>query len=208
MLNTFNGTSEPQIVQPDYFDYFLDHNVQIHWQDMHDGNSKPQTTQMIFNKTKDKGLIDYNSTTIRNVHLWSNYEHDRKSRIDARIQEFFSYGEDWDGDGAKEIPLLAIYQSLKFLGEFRSRFFGKEPSGVAASPDGEVVLYWYYLAGYAEINFDGNDKLSMCYGFDNDEMQMIEEDFQAIDDFDDCLICQALTDFLLGQNDRDQEKGM
>ncbi len=152
--------------------------------------------------SKLNASVDRLSNAMRDAYLLSNDEHGRKSKIDARIQEFFSYGKNWDGDGAKEIPSSAIYQSLNFLNKFRSRFFGKEPTSAAPSPDGEVVLYWYNFAGYAEINFNGNRKLSMCCDYESDEIQLIEEDFETVVNSDTSQVWKVLSNFL-AQNDRE-----
>ncbi len=205
---SFSSVNEAQTVRAVFDDYFETSKCQINWTNTLCEPSRKQTTQTIINKKKVNRSAERNSSLMKNAHLWLNYEHDRrKSKIDARIEEFFFYEKDWDGDGAKEIPSSAIYQSLTFLKEFRSHFVGKEPRSAAASPDGEIVLYWCSLAGYVEINFSGNGKLLMYCDFGSDEMRLIEEDFQAIENFDTSRIWQALSNFL-EQDDWEQENGM
>ncbi len=116
-----------------------------------------------------------NATATPETRLMSNRYPDVVTKLEARIKEFLSYTEDWDGEGAKEIPMTAIYMSLNFLDEFRRRFSGDEPRGAAPSPDGEVALYWHGPAGYAEVNFDGGGGLSMCWSVGDEELQLIEE---------------------------------
>ncbi len=206
MLNILGRVNGSQTALPVFDDSLK--TLERYWSDVFNRTSGSQTARSIIKNTNGGKFVDWSNTTVQNAHLWLIYGHDRKSKIDARIQEFFSYGKNWDGDGAREIPSSAIYQALNFLNKFRSRFFGKEPSSVAPSPDGEIVLYWCNLAGYAEINFNGNGKLSMCFDFESDEMQLIEEDFQTTDNnFNTSRIWQALSNFL-GQHDREQENRM
>ena len=209
MLDTFGRTSGSQTTQPILNNTFMESlEPLMNGQNVSDRTSGSQTTQPILNKTiRKKSLADWNSTAIQDNPLWLDYNHDRKSMLNARIWHFSSYQKNWDGDGATEIPLSAIYQSLNFLNTFRRYFAEKEPSSAAASPDGEIVLYWCNPIGYAEINFNGNEKLSMCWGYGSDEIELIEEDFEITNNFDKSRIGQALSNFLT-QNDWEQENKM
>lgn len=151
------------------------------------------------------GRTEPNATAAPEARLRSNeYPEARESRLDSRIREFLSYSDDWDGDGAGEIPLRAIYESLNFLDEFRRRFPGNEPRSAAPSPDGEIAVYWHKPTGYAELNFDGTGRISMCWGYDTDEIELIEEELESIGEADSSTIWETLSEFL-GQNRRQQQ---
>ena len=126
------------------------------------------------------GQTDASASSMSENNSQSNEYPDRGSRLEKRVREFFSLGKNWDGDGAEEIPKNAIYASLNFLGELRHRLVGKEPSSAAPGPDGEIVLYWYGLNGYAEVNFDGSGNLSLCLVDEANEVQVIERDAEGI----------------------------
>ena len=130
--------------------------------------------------------------------LTNQYPDDRASILESRIKTFLSYREDWDGDGAKKIPMPAIYASLNFLNEFGRRFSGKEPRSAAPSPNGEIVLYWYGPTGYAEVNFDSEGKMSMCWSEGVNEMNLIEEDRENVVESDCSTIWETLSE-VLGQ---------
>jgi len=149
-------------------------------------------------------IAESNGTAAPNARPWSNYYTDRASKLDSRVREFISYAEDWDGDGAEAIPMQAIYSTLNFLDEFRNRFIGWEPTSVAPSPDGEVVVYWHGLSGYAEINFDGDGGLSMCWSSNDDEIQLVKDEAQDASNPDASQVWETLSEFL-GQNHAQQE---
>ena len=145
---------------------------------------------------RELGRAESNATATPEARLQSNHYPDEFSALEGRIREFFSYGEDWDGDGAKEIPPKAIYSSLNFLAEFRCRFSGGEPLSAAPSPDGEIALYWHSPTGYAEVNFDGSGKLSMCWSADDEEFQFIEEEVKSGAEPDSSQVWATLSKFL------------
>lgn len=150
------------------------------------------------------GRTEPNATAAPEARSRSNeYPEAHESRLESRIREFLSYSDDWDGDGAGEIPLPAIYESLNFLDEFRRRFPGNEPRSAAPSPDGEIAVYWHKPSGYAELNFDGTGRISMCWGYDTDEIELIEEALEGIGEADSSTIWETLSEFL-GQNRRQQ----
>ena len=126
------------------------------------------------------GHTDVNVTSVSEHDSQSTEYPDRVSRLEKRVRGFFSLGKNWDGDGAEEIPENAIYASLNFLGELRHQLAGKEPSSAAPSADGEIVLYWYGVNGYAEVNFDGAGNLSLCLVDEANEVQVIESDAEDI----------------------------
>lgn len=155
---------------------------------------------------RNLGRTEPNATAAPDARLSSNqYFEDRASRLESRIREFLSYSEDWDGDGAGEIPLPAIYASLNFLDEFRRRFPGSEPRSAAPSPDGEIAMYWHNPAGYAELNFDGTGRISMCWGDNTDEIELIEEELESVAEADTSSIWAVLSEFL-GRH-RPQQQG-
>ena len=122
-------------------------------------------------------------------------DRDRILELKERIEKFSSYGEDWDGDGAREIPDKAVQDALRFLDAFTHRSGAKEPCAAAPGPDGEVVLYWHDSAGYAEVNFDGNGRLTMCWCNDANEMDAIEADAKSIAESDTNSVWDILSEF-------------
>ncbi len=146
---------------------------------------------------RELGRAEPNATAEPESRLRLNqYTEDHASRLECRIREFLSFGEDWDGDGAREIPFAAIYASLNFLDEFRRRFCGSEPRSAAPSADGEIAVYWHGPTGYAEVNFDGTGRISMCRGDDSDEIELIEEELESFAEIDTSGIWAALSEFL------------
>ncbi len=135
----------------------------------------------------------YASTSVD--HNLQNVKFDRQ---ECRIKEFASFEDDWDGDGAKRIPMEAIYAALKFLTDLRQRFPGKDPTGIAPSPDGEVFFYWMNRAGYAEINFEGDGNISLCWEDEDGETQIMESRRDEIPKLDQDPIWKFLSDFLGG----------
>ena len=142
------------------------------------------------------GRTEPNETAETIARHRANKYPDRAYGLEVRLKEFLSYSDDWDGDGAKEIPSNAVIASLNFLDEVRRRFAGKEPSSAAPSPDGEIVLYWHSPAGYAEVNFFGSGKLSICWSYDSNEIQLIEEDDVSTVDLCKSRVWKTLSEFL------------
>ena len=143
------------------------------------------------------GRTEPNATAAPEARLWSNqYNEDQATRLESRVRGFLSYSKDWDGDGAEEIPLSAIYDALNFLDEFRRRFSGSEPRSAAPSPDGEIAMYWHGSTGYAEINFGGAGRVSMCRVDDSDEIELIEEGLESVAEPDTSGIWAVLSEFL------------
>ena len=172
--------------------------------DVRTNSSGPQNRYPILRRSIEPDHVQFSRTSTRDSQLGLNYGYRGKSKLEERIRNFFSCGKDWDGDGAMEIPHSAIYQALNFLDQWRSRFYWKEPLSAAPSPDGEIVLYWCNLSEYAEINFGGNGKLSMCWSSDNGEIQMVEEEFDCMTNIDGSRIWKELSNFL-APNDREHE---
>ena len=119
-----------------------------------------------------------------------------ETALESRIQEFLSYSHGWDGEEAKAIPEDAVYASLNFLNEVRSRLGNKEPNSAAPSPDGEIVLYWHSPYGYAEVNFVGNGCITFCWGEDDGDIEVMEEKFEVNFEPDQSPIWKALSKFL------------
>lgn len=142
------------------------------------------------------GRTEANETAEPDARHWANEYPDRSTGIEERIRGFSLCSENWDGDGAKEIPQVAIYASLNFLDVVRHKFAGREPNSAAPSPDGEVVLYWHSPNGYAEVNFSGDGKLSMCWTDASNEIQLIEEDDESTVEPCKDRVWKALSEFL------------
>ena len=135
--------------------------------------------------------------TVAPAEIWPSVEYpDHTTALESRIQEFISYSQGWDGDEAKEIPAGAVYDSLNFLNEVKIRLGYKEPNSAAPSSDGEIVLYWHSPYGYAEVNFVGNGYLTLCWGEDGDDNEVIEEKFEVKFDPDQSHIWKVLSNFL------------
>ena len=114
-----------------------------------------------------------------------------------RIGTFSGLGDDWDGDGAKAIPDAAVQAATDSLKEFSGRGAGPKPTGIAPSPDGEVVIYWRSSTGYAEINF-GNHTLTICQKERNDSMRLVSEDMESASNPDTSEVWKSLTEFMRG----------
>ena len=142
------------------------------------------------------GRTRANETAEPDARHWANEYPDRSTGIEERIRKFSLCSENWDGDGAKEIPLMAIIASLNFLDDVRHKFTGRDPNSAAPSPDGEVVLYWHGPNGYAEVNFGGDGKLSICWADASNEIQLIEEDDESTVQPCKGRVWKALSDFL------------
>ena len=80
----------------------------------------------------------------------------------ARIENFQDHGDNWDGDGAREIPHVAIADAYEFVKTLQDALPSMPPTSVAPSPDGEVVVYWHRKPHYAEVNFDGSGEHMLC----------------------------------------------
>ena len=104
-----------------------------------------------------------------------NAKLDHHLNLKKSITSFKSLGQNWDGDGAAEIPESAVKASLKFLELVNEFMRGTELASVAPSPDGEVVFYWNQSNGYAEVNFDSTGTVTLCWKVEDEEMQLIEE---------------------------------
>ena len=142
------------------------------------------------------GRTESNATAAPEVRQLSNHYPDEFSALEGRVRGFLSYGKNWDGEDAKEIPQAAVYSSLNFLAELRGHFSGLEPRSAAPSPDGEIVLYWHNPTGYAEINFDGSGKLSMCWSIGDEELRSIEENVESGAEHDASRVWDILKEFL------------
>ena len=99
--------------------------------------------------------------------------------LKVRAREFTSFSDDWDGDGAKKIPTLAVLNSINFLNILENEFEGQQPNSIAPSPDGEVMIYWHRRGqvDYLEVNFDGAGTITLCFTDDNDKITLVEEDY-------------------------------
>lgn len=131
--------------------------------------------------------------------IWYTASLNHYDELKEKIVSFSSLGQNWDGDGAEEIPESAIEASLKFLEVVYQFLNGSEPTSVAPSPDGEVVLYWDCCNGYAEVNFDGTGAVTLCWKEEIEDMQLIEEDvksFCEVDWIDRSLVWRKLYPFL------------
>lgn len=142
------------------------------------------------------GEIDSSGTAEPEAVDKSNQYQDFSSRLDSRIREYLSFTHDWDGSGASEIPLDAIYASLNFVDQIRNVEGGREPKSAAPSPDGEVVLYWHRPSGYAEVNFDGSGNVSLCWGGGDDDMEFLEEGYENFEVPKESRVWSTLLDFL------------
>ena len=116
--------------------------------------------------------------------------------LETRIRKFISYSRGWDGVDAKEIPKDAVVDSLNFLDHVKNRADYAQPDSAAPSPDGEIVLYWHRNNGYAEVNFAGNCSMTVCWGENGDDNEVIEEGFDVDFQPDQSRAWEALSDFL------------
>ncbi len=118
------------------------------------------------------------------------------NRQKSGIMEFASYGDDWDGDGAKGIPMAAVQAALDFSNVLERRFPGKHPTGISPSPDGEIFFYWKNHERYAEVNFEGDGGVSLCWEDEAGITQLIENRNFDIAKLDSCPVWKFISDFL------------
>ena len=102
--------------------------------------------------------------------------------LQMELQSFYELGDNWDGDGAKEIPRLAIQQAEQFLQDLFYLEPSLRPTYVAASPFGEVVIYWGAGKSYKEVTFDGDEGGFFCFE-ENDQTVSIEDEKNSVNSF-------------------------
>ena len=112
--------------------------------------------------------------------IHQNAKLDQYLELKETIKGFKSLKRNWDGDEAEEIPESAVETSLKFLELVYQLPRGEGAMYVAPSPDGEIVFYWNCNDFYAEVNFDGTEKVIFCWKEEDEEMQLIEEDINVM----------------------------
>ena len=95
--------------------------------------------------------------------------------FERKIKSFLSLTDDWDGDGARAIPMPAIYASLNYMEEIKNSHLGLLTVGISPSPDGEVLIYWHSANAYAELNFDENGECTFCFGVGKKKIEVLEE---------------------------------
>ena len=169
-----------------YFDSFFSSERSTHSSDQllapkplgysHDDGS--EWIRSLKNTLESRVLGDKTGATAENVGIGHNFYSRVEDQFKSRLESFFSYADGWDGDEAKEIPEKAIYAALNFLDEYKFSLSQKDPNSVAASPDGEVVIYWHAPDAYAEVNFDGEGIISLCWSDDDTDMDIIEEEYE------------------------------
>ena len=131
------------------------------------------------------GLLGHNSSYVRS----------KSGGLQSAIISYLSLTDDWDGDGAYEIPQDAIYAALNYLDEL-AQVDLESPSGVAPSPDGEVVLFWKDESGYAEINFGLGGQLTLCLENSPGNMQLIDENPDEYQTAVEGKVFRAISDYL------------
>lgn len=109
--------------------------------------------------------VSQNVTSEPQSSAFSNQFSGAHAALESRVRKFLSLAEDWDGDGARAIPVEAVYKCLNFLDEMKN-WRSKTPNSVAPSPDGEVLLYWHGPTGYAEANFDSSGEPYLYWSSD------------------------------------------
>ena len=99
-----------------------------------------------------------------------------QDKLRKKINGFRSFGPNWDGDGAKEIPRSAIDAALEFLTLFAQHMKAHQQPNVSASPDGEIVIYWKSSTVYAEVNCKDSSSIILCWKGGISDVELIEED--------------------------------
>ena len=89
------------------------------------------------------------------------------------LNSFYDLENDWDGSGAREIPKSAIDLAKNFLKQIISDSH-IVPTGVAARPDGEALIYWRLNGEYIEANFYGERECTVCFSIDG-QMEAFED---------------------------------
>lgn len=120
----------------------------------------------------------------------------RITKLENRIKKFLSFEDNWDGDGATRISERAVYSALDFLDVLKHTRPGRVPDSAAPSPDGEIVIYWHNPNSYVEVNFDGTPLLSLCWGDDKTEIELVEDDHGNLSDQVDGQVWRTLESFL------------
>ncbi|MCY3627939.1 MAG: hypothetical protein F4223_00790 [Rhodobacteraceae bacterium] len=90
------------------------------------------------------------------------------------LQTFYQLDDNWDGEDAREIPHIAIKQAEQFLRDLLDLYPKLRPQDVAASPLGEVVIYWGVGKNYKEVTFDSEGGGFFCFE-ENDQTNSIED---------------------------------
>ena len=113
--------------------------------------------------------------------IMSDYTYDR---LKTKAREFSSFTDRWDGDNAKRIPTISVLNAINFINVLENEFEGPRPTGIAPSPDGEVMIYWHNEGrhDYVEVNFDGNGSILLCTANDKNEISqsdvtLVEENY-------------------------------
>jgi hypothetical protein len=102
------------------------------------------------------------------VDLWGLW---KRNSLENKVLKFLGHRVDWDGEEADPIPEAAVFQALNYIDMAEGAFMSSIPTGVAPSPDGEIVIFWSTQQAYIELNFDGSNQCVVCYRFDQNEMQ-------------------------------------
>lgn len=130
-------------------------------------------------KTNKSAPSYYIPVTKQGSNSWvQDLDVDHQDRLRRKINDFRSFGPNWDGDGAREIPRSAIDAALKFLDILVQRANLPEPQNVSPSPDGEIVIYWKNSIVYAELNFKDYNFVILCWKEGFSDVELIEEDVE------------------------------
>ena len=130
-------------------------------------------------KTNKSAPSYYIPVTKQGTNSWvQDLDVDHQDGLRRKINDFRSFGSNWDGDGAKEIPRSAIDAALKFLDILVQRVNLPEPQNVSPSPDGEIVICWKNPLVYAELNFKDYNSVILCWKEGFSDVELIEEDVE------------------------------
>ena len=109
------------------------------------------------------------------------------------LKEIATYSEltsDWDGDGAEAITTECIDAATSFVSYLNMDY---ADISVAASPDGEIVVYWRDAGKvYIEVNFNYNGECDIQHvGPDAKEKPELYKVFKII------LVCGLIAAFVI-----------
>lgn len=149
-------------------------------------------------KLRSLAHIDPANTTSETSSYLRNFDQSSESQLEGKVRSFLSLSDDWDGDGAKEIPLDAIYECLNFLNDYLSDQKLPRPSGLSASPDGEIVVYWHGPQAYAELNFAAQGEFSLCTGVGRGSIEVYERPLSETAQCFRASVINTAKDFLQG----------
>ncbi len=127
-------------------------------------------------------LFGQHSTTREAIRTDFKLDEQILDPLQNELLSFYQLEDNWDGEGTKGIPHVAIQQADQFLKDLFECYPSLRPDEVAASPLGEVVIYWGSGKSYKEVTFDGDGGGFFCFE-ENDQTFSMEDKENSEDSF-------------------------